>query len=87
MLDVLRTRLSQKHRTMRYPDGPPPELPERFAGRPVVAAGCEPGVAAAERGVPGERQFASANTASGCNGTPSSFKRATISRMRFWRTS
>ena len=36
MLDVLRTRLSQKHRTMRYPDGPPPELPERFAGRPVV---------------------------------------------------
>jgi len=43
MLDVLRTRLSQKHRTMRYPDGPPPELPERFAGRPVVAPGCEPG--------------------------------------------
>lgn len=30
---------------MRYPDGPPPELPERFAGRPVLdaakcAAGC-----------------------------------------------
>jgi Ni,Fe-hydrogenase III small subunit/Pyruvate/2-oxoacid:ferredoxin oxidoreductase delta subunit len=44
MLDVLRTRLKQKHRTMRYPDGPPPELPERFAGRPVIAAGaCEPG--------------------------------------------
>ena len=43
MLDVLRTRLSQKHRTMRYPDGPPPELPERFAGRPVIAAGCAPG--------------------------------------------
>jgi Ni,Fe-hydrogenase III small subunit/Pyruvate/2-oxoacid:ferredoxin oxidoreductase delta subunit len=44
MFDVLRTRLSQKHRTMRYPLGPAPELPERFAGRPVVAGGaCEPG--------------------------------------------
>ena len=52
MLDVLRTRLSQKHRTMRYPDGPPPELPERFAGRPVVAAGCEPGCSRCARVCP-----------------------------------
>jgi Ni,Fe-hydrogenase III small subunit/ferredoxin len=39
MLDVLRTRLKQQHRTMTYPDGPAPELPPRFAGRPIVAAG------------------------------------------------
>ncbi len=36
MLDVLRARLEQKHRTMKYPDGPPPVLPERFIGRPVI---------------------------------------------------
>jgi Ni,Fe-hydrogenase III small subunit/Pyruvate/2-oxoacid:ferredoxin oxidoreductase delta subunit len=36
MFDVLWTRWKQGHRTMRYPDGPPPELPERFVGRPVV---------------------------------------------------
>ena len=42
MFDVLRTRLSQKHRTMRYPQEPPPELPERFAGRPTLAAGACP---------------------------------------------
>ena len=39
MLDVWLTRLKQKHRTMAYPDGPAPELPPRFAGRPVIAAG------------------------------------------------
>ena len=38
MLDVLLTRWQQGHRTMRYPDGPPPELPPRFAGRPVLDA-------------------------------------------------
>lgn len=38
MFDVLKTRLQQKYRTMSYPDGPPPELPARFAGRPVLAA-------------------------------------------------
>jgi len=36
MLDVLRARWQQKYRTMRYPDGPAPALPERFAGRPVI---------------------------------------------------
>ena len=34
MLDVLAARWKQGHHTMRYPDGPPPELPARFAGRP-----------------------------------------------------
>ena len=46
MLSTLRARLQQGYRTMRYPDGPPPELPQRFAGRPEIdsakcAAGCE----------------------------------------------
>ncbi|MBI5238937.1 MAG: 4Fe-4S binding protein [Elusimicrobia bacterium] len=34
MLKVLWTRLKQGHRTMGYPDGPAPELPARFLGRP-----------------------------------------------------
>lgn len=38
MFDILRTRLQQKHQTMSYPDGPPPELSPRFVGRPVVDA-------------------------------------------------
>jgi Ni,Fe-hydrogenase III small subunit/Pyruvate/2-oxoacid:ferredoxin oxidoreductase delta subunit len=38
MFDVLLARWKQGHRTMRYPAGPPPELPERFAGRPAIAA-------------------------------------------------
>jgi Ni,Fe-hydrogenase III small subunit/Pyruvate/2-oxoacid:ferredoxin oxidoreductase delta subunit len=38
MFDVLLARWRQGHRTMRYPAGPPPELPERFAGRPTVDA-------------------------------------------------
>jgi Ni,Fe-hydrogenase III small subunit/ferredoxin len=36
MLGVLWARWKQGYRTMRYPSGPAPELPERFAGRPVV---------------------------------------------------
>jgi Ni,Fe-hydrogenase III small subunit/Pyruvate/2-oxoacid:ferredoxin oxidoreductase delta subunit len=38
MFDVLMARGKQGYRTMRYPQGPPPELPERFAGRPTIAA-------------------------------------------------
>jgi formate hydrogenlyase subunit 6/NADH:ubiquinone oxidoreductase subunit I len=38
MFDVLLARWKQGHRTMRYPAGPPPELPERFAGRPSLDA-------------------------------------------------
>lgn len=37
MLNILKARFKQKHRTMRWPDGPLPELPDRFVGRPVVA--------------------------------------------------
>jgi Ni,Fe-hydrogenase III small subunit/NAD-dependent dihydropyrimidine dehydrogenase PreA subunit len=46
MFSILKTRIRQKYRTMSYPDGPPPELPPRFVGRPVVQAGrCPPGCA------------------------------------------
>jgi Ni,Fe-hydrogenase III small subunit/NAD-dependent dihydropyrimidine dehydrogenase PreA subunit len=38
MFDVLAARWKQGHRTMRYPAGPPPELPERFVGRPAIDA-------------------------------------------------
>lgn len=38
MIDVLLARWKQGRRTMRYPAGPPPELPERFAGRPIIDA-------------------------------------------------
>jgi Ni,Fe-hydrogenase III small subunit/Pyruvate/2-oxoacid:ferredoxin oxidoreductase delta subunit len=36
MIDVIRARLRQGHRTMRYPDAPPPPLPDRFRGRPRI---------------------------------------------------
>ena len=36
MLDTLLARIQQKHRTIKFPDGPPPELPDRFMGRPVI---------------------------------------------------
>ena len=36
MLKILLARLQQKHRTMKYPDGAPPPLPDRFRGRPVI---------------------------------------------------
>lgn len=45
MLNILRERLRQKHRTMAWPDGPAPEMPDRYLGLPVLdssrcAAGC-----------------------------------------------
>jgi len=36
MSGVLLTRLRQGHRTMSWPDGPPPPLPDRFRGRPAI---------------------------------------------------
>lgn len=38
MFRILLSRLRQRHRTMKYPDGPAPPLPERFRGRPVIDA-------------------------------------------------
>lgn len=44
MLKIVLARLQQGHRTMKYPDGPPPELPDRFRGRPMLdAAKCHAG--------------------------------------------
>ena len=40
MLDVLWARLQQKYRTMEYPDGPAPVLPDRFRGKPAVLPDC-----------------------------------------------
>ncbi len=34
MFNVLLARWKQGYHTIRYPDGPPPDLPARFAGRP-----------------------------------------------------
>jgi Ni,Fe-hydrogenase III small subunit/Pyruvate/2-oxoacid:ferredoxin oxidoreductase delta subunit len=39
MLRVILSRLYQGHRTIGFPDGPAPELPDRFRGRPVFDAG------------------------------------------------
>jgi Ni,Fe-hydrogenase III small subunit/Pyruvate/2-oxoacid:ferredoxin oxidoreductase delta subunit len=36
MIDVIRARLRQGHRTIGFPDAPPPPLPERFRGRPAI---------------------------------------------------
>ena len=38
MLDLIRARLRQGCRTIAYPNAPPPPLPERFRGRPLIAA-------------------------------------------------
>ena len=38
MLKILLARLQQGHRTMRFPQGDPPPMPERFRGRPVFDA-------------------------------------------------
>lgn len=44
-LDILLARRKQGYQTMAYPDGPAPELPARFAGRPTIdpskCAGCQ----------------------------------------------
>ncbi|HXV37144.1 MAG TPA: NADH-quinone oxidoreductase subunit NuoB [Myxococcota bacterium] len=38
MFEVIRARARQRYRTIAYPDGPPPALPERFRGRPTIDA-------------------------------------------------
>ena len=46
MFDVLLARIQQKYRTLKFPEGPPPALPSRFVGRPVITGGnCPPGCA------------------------------------------
>ena len=43
MLRIIKERFQQKYRTMAYPNGPAPKLPDRFAGRPLLETGCTPG--------------------------------------------
>lgn len=36
MLDLIRARIHQKYRTIKYPDAPPPPVPDRLRGRLLV---------------------------------------------------
>ncbi|MFA6172047.1 MAG: 4Fe-4S binding protein [Kiritimatiellales bacterium] len=36
MIDIIRARIHQKYRTIRFPDAPPPAMPDRFRGRPLI---------------------------------------------------
>ncbi|HWB54698.1 MAG TPA: NADH-quinone oxidoreductase subunit NuoB [Tepidisphaeraceae bacterium] len=38
MINILLSRFHQGYRTMQYPNGPPPPMPERFRGRPIIDA-------------------------------------------------
>lgn len=38
MFDIALARLRQGHRTIAYPDGPPPPMPDRFCGCPSIDA-------------------------------------------------
>ncbi len=38
MLDIILARLKQGHQTIKYPDGPPPRLSDRFRGCPTIGA-------------------------------------------------
>jgi Ni,Fe-hydrogenase III small subunit/NAD-dependent dihydropyrimidine dehydrogenase PreA subunit len=52
MLNILRARLNQGHRTIRFPDEPP-KLPPRFRGRPVLdASRCPDGCTACVEACP-----------------------------------
>jgi Ni,Fe-hydrogenase III small subunit/formate hydrogenlyase subunit 6/NADH:ubiquinone oxidoreductase subunit I len=53
MLKVILARLQQGHRTITYPDGPPPVMPDRFRGRPTIdAAKCPDGCRACTEACP-----------------------------------
>jgi hypothetical protein len=36
MIKALLARFQQGHRTMAYPDGPPPAMPDHFRGVPTL---------------------------------------------------
>ncbi len=53
MTKALLERLRQGCHTMKYPDGPPPALPERFRGRPLIdSARCPSGCRECEQACP-----------------------------------
>lgn len=55
MLRAIRARWQQGHRTMAWPKGPPPPMPERFRGRPTIdGAKCPEGCQACADACPTE---------------------------------
>ena len=53
MIKILLARLRQGHRTIRYPKGDPPALPDRFRGRPRIdAARCPAGCSECRKACP-----------------------------------
>ncbi|VGO20609.1 NADH-quinone oxidoreductase subunit NuoB [Pontiella sulfatireligans] len=53
MFDILQARIHQKHRTIRFPDAPPPPVPDRFRGRPEIdTARCVEGCRACAEACP-----------------------------------
>jgi Ni,Fe-hydrogenase III small subunit/Pyruvate/2-oxoacid:ferredoxin oxidoreductase delta subunit len=53
MLKIILARLQQGHQTMKYPDGPPPKLSDRFRGRPTLnATQCPAGCSACVQACP-----------------------------------
>jgi Ni,Fe-hydrogenase III small subunit/Pyruvate/2-oxoacid:ferredoxin oxidoreductase delta subunit len=42
MIKTMLARMRQGHRTMRYPAGKPPPMPDRFRGRPIINSGACP---------------------------------------------
>ena len=53
MLKAVIARLRQGHRTIKYPSAPPPPMPDRFRGRPVLdASKCRSGCTACAEACP-----------------------------------
>jgi len=53
MLKIIQARMQQGHRTIRYPAGPPPPVPDRLRGAPAIASGrCPDGCRACEECCP-----------------------------------
>lgn len=53
MLKIILARLQQGHRTMTYPNGPPPPMTDRFRGRPSIdTAKCPDGCRACAEACP-----------------------------------
>lgn len=55
MYHILRERFRQGYRTMAFPDGPPPPMPDRYVGRPSISSsacveGCQACVEACPTG-------------------------------------
>ena len=52
MYKSILVRLRQGHRTMKFPAGAPPPMPDRFRGRPLIAAACPSGCRACAEACP-----------------------------------